>query len=84
MLQGKLWTSQCEIDSSIFDGDSLERLLEWKSCIEEKIAKMEEKETKSRERMERGRKYEKSRVNGGGRYLETELPFSGPINLTRF
>jgi hypothetical protein len=93
LLQGKLQTSQCDIDPSIFSDESLERLREWQKClsfcIEEEIERMnlegkglsdgdEEEQSKGEKNLKGEMKVNRSR----GRF-ETELPFS-PSNLTGF
>ncbi|KAE9378928.1 hypothetical protein N431DRAFT_433940 [Stipitochalara longipes BDJ] len=92
-LQGKFQTSQCNIDPSIFNDESLERLREWRQCLDFVIEEVEEKmkmEEKSEEvsakwEEERGEeeKGEKKQKKGKTRGFETELPFS-PSNLADF
>jgi hypothetical protein len=93
-LQGKFQTLQCNVDPSIFNGESLERLRQWRECLDFVIEEVEERvrlEDKEKEK-ERGvdggegqreRREEVGRVKGRGKGFETELPFS-PSNLAGF
>jgi len=93
-LSSKFKTTNCSIDSSIFEDECLERLVEWKKClnfcIEEKIESMKLKGKLSQEVS--GEK--QSAGENGGIAIEVgvkgkkggygaELPFS-PNNLTGF
>jgi len=89
-LQSKFQTSQCDIDPSIFCGESLERLREWRKCLEFVIEEKEEKvrvEEKRERRIEDGDgeegKGKGKDGKGKGRGFETGLPFS-PSDLTGF
>jgi len=85
LLLGKLLTSLCEVDPSLFEGESLERLMKWKECVELcikheiKRLKVEGKKPLDGDREGEG-KGEESEVNDGGREFETKLPL-GHSNL---
>ena len=92
-LQSKFQTSQCDIDPSIFHGESLERLREWRKCLifvieeAEEMVRIEEKRN-GKEKDEEGEgKGEEGKgmgkKGGKGRGFQTELPFS-PSNLAGF
>jgi hypothetical protein len=79
-LSSKFQTSHCAVDPCIFEGESLERLREWRRCLDWLIEERVKNEDEGK--MEEGRIIrEERREKGKG--LETELPFS-PSNLTGF
>jgi uncharacterized protein with gpF-like domain len=88
-LSSKFQTSKCNIDPEIFNGESLERLREWRKCldfvIEEVEGKMREKGNEMCGENEEGRDDGDDREGEGkkGKVKELELPFS-PSNLTGF
>jgi hypothetical protein len=87
-LQSKFQTSQCNPDPVIFDGESLERLREWRKCLDFVIEEMEEKVWLVVEGKEVDDEVEKDMEagkegKGKGRAFETELPFSAS-NLAGF
>jgi hypothetical protein len=93
-LSSKFQTSQCNIDPEIFNGESLERLREWRKCLDFVIEEVEEKmglegmvvggkEGRKAEGEGEGKEDQVWKGEGGGRRFETELPFS-PSNLTGF
>lgn len=88
LLLGKLLTSLCEVDPSLFEGESLERLLKWRACLElcidQEIERLKVGGKKSQDGDGEGEsKGEESKVNGGRIGLETELPL-GHSNLVGF
>jgi hypothetical protein len=83
-LSSKFQTSHCAIDPCIFGGESLERLREWRKCLDWLIEERLEKEGREDDegKKEDGGKAKEER-RGRGKGIETELPFS-PSNLTGF
>jgi hypothetical protein len=79
-VSSKFQTSQCVVDRCIFDGESLERLREWRKCLDWLIEEREREDDEGK-REDGGKAGEKRREKGKG--METELPFS-PSNLTGF
>jgi hypothetical protein len=81
-LRSKFQTSQCKVDAEIFEGESLERLKEWRRVLEWVIEEEERKE-EGKEGKEGKRESEGEEGKGKGRRHGTELPFSSS-NLTGF
>jgi hypothetical protein len=94
-LESKFQTAQFNIDPSIFKGESLARLREWKECLDFAIGEVEEqqngkvvdgeRESKGDGDGNEGTEEEGKKVEGRRKRkaFETELPFS-PSNLTWF
>jgi hypothetical protein len=95
LLDSKFQTAQCNIDPSIFNGESLVRLREWRECLDFAIGEVEEqqngkvvdgeRESKGDEDGNEGTEEEGKKGEGkrSGKAFETELPFS-PSNLAGF
>lgn len=73
----KFQTAHCAVDPCIFEGESLERLREWRTCLDWLIE--ERVETEGKQDLEKAEKERSEKGKG----METELPFS-PSNLTGF